>query len=110
MEGWLEKVDLALTAQEVANRSERDCARRDLRQTLQLQAQLDAGEARGSWNWQNGWRGKDGAPEHIQPKTWWELTDNEKWWLRELRSGRLHKRVEDAEAKMHPVQARPFRM
>ena len=54
--------------------------------------------------------GKDGAPEHIQPKTWWELTENEKWWLRELRSGRLHKRVEDAEAKMHPVQARPFRM
>ena len=94
-----------LTAQEVADRRERDMARRDLHLTLQLQKQLQAGKTGSGRKGQKGRRGNGGAPEHIQPRTWWELTEDEQWWLSELWAGRLHRRVKDAEAKMHPVQA-----
>ena len=50
------------------------------------------------------WKGKS----KIVPKQWCQMSCDEKWWLHQLETGALHKRVKEAEAKMHPVQARPF--
>ena len=50
------------------------------------------------------WKGKS----KIVPKQWCQMSRNEQWWLCQLESGKLQRRVEQAEAKMHPVQARPF--
>ena len=76
-----------LTPQEVADREERNCARRNLYDTMQLAKQVSA----------NDWR-------------WWALSEEEKWWLRQYWDGHLERRLRDAQAKLSPVQAPPFHM
>jgi hypothetical protein len=71
-----------LSNEEERTRDERDKARRDYYSTLDLQKQL-----------------KDSKRK---------MNDNEWWWLRELRSGRLRKEMQRAEGKCHRVQANDF--
>jgi hypothetical protein len=72
----------ALEDEEERTRDERDKARRDYYSTLDLEKQL-----------------KDSKRK---------MNDNEWWWLRELRSGRLRKKMQRAEGKCHRVQANDF--
>ena len=85
-----------LTQEEAVHRQERDCARKDLHLTKQLAKQLQP-RRRG--------KGKGGGRETIPAKTWWDLTRSQQWWLEQLWSGELQKRVEAAEKNMHRVQA-----
>ena len=68
--------------------------------TLDLQKQLRAAKGRGTR------KGKTKAT----PRVWNDKTGHEKWWLFELWAGRLRTAVDEAEAKCHRVQARPFVM
>ena len=38
------------------------------------------------------------------------MTKTEQWYLYELRNGNLWQKMQEAEAKMQPVQAEPFNM
>ena len=75
-----------LTPQEVADREERNRARRNLHETIQLAKQVSAGRG------------------------WWTLSEEEKWWLQPYWDGHLARRLRDAQAKLSPVQAPPFHM
>ena len=76
-----------LTRQEVADREERDRARRDLLETKQLDKQVSA-----------------------HKRQWWTLSETEKWWLQQYYDGALQRRLRAAKAKLSPVQAPPFHM
>ena len=52
-------------------------------------------------------KGKRGDKQVI-PKAWEVLSRDERWWLQELWSGKLRKRMQRAEGKCHRVQANDF--
>ena len=57
-----------------------------------------------------GKRGR-GASEHaLVPRPWWQMTYNDRWYLEALRSGRLLRIKNEAEAKCYKVQAEDFRV
>ena len=87
-----------LTPQEVADRKERNRARRDLHETILLAKPVSVGKGKGK-----------GEPA-VEPRGWWTLSEAEKWWLHQYWDGHLVRRLQDAQAKLSPVQAPPFRM
>ena len=91
-----------LTDEEENDRREREEARRNYFMTVELNSRLLASKGKGEG------KGERGAAEHA-PKTWREMTDDERWWLEELWSGRLKRRKERAEGKMQKIEAGDFR-
>ena len=53
--------------------------------TQRLEAQLIASKGKGK-----------GKNKRQTPKTWWDMTRSEQWWLEELWSGQLHKQLAEA--------------
>ena len=52
-----------------------------------------------------------GASEHGSgPRSWNQMTWNERWYLQEFWNGNLHQAMTDAEARCEPVAADPFRV
>ena len=93
-----------LTQEELNNRKNRDEARRNYYWTLKLVKQLELYTGK-----RVALQSTRSAPEHtIQPKSWNEMTYNEKWWIDEYYSGRLKRAMTDAEAKCHTVEAKRF--
>ena len=105
-----EKYKHGLTADEEANRKQLKRARRHYYETMELQEQYDAAEQqrrRGASEHAPGYHAS-GRP--IVPKSWEQMSDNEHWWLEQLWSGELKKRMRLAEQKCPRVQANDFRM
>ena len=96
-----------LTQEELNNRKERNTAQRDFYWTQELVKRLEVaeGKSRGKGKQKN----KRGASEHtIKPKHWHEMTRLEQWWVNQYYNGSLRRRMNNAEAKCHKVEARPF--
>ena len=101
-----------LTPEQEQNRKERNDARRNYFWALELKRELEASKDRGKG------KGKRGAAEHaskgkgkgkpVAPRGWWQMSPGERWWLKELRPGKLREEVVRAAAKCDPVQADPF--
>ena len=73
-------------SKEIEARKMYDEARRSLRMTQQLRAQLHASKGKG--------KGKIKA-ERL--RSWWDMSASEQWWLEQLWTGRLHKQLADSE-------------
>jgi hypothetical protein len=98
-----------LTRQQVEDREARRLARANFHWTMKLHHQLNAFKGKGSQRKGKG-KGKHGATEHVVAKSWDEMTGIEQWYLYELWNGTLWDKMKEAEAKMEPVEAEPFRM
>ena len=96
-----------LSIEQERRRRERDDARRNYDYALGLEQQLAAGKGRAK----SVGKGRKGAPEHVVPRTWQEMSYSDHCWLRELWNGNLGKRKTEAERRHGGrVQARPFMM
>ena len=65
-----------------------DKARKNLLMAQQLKAQVYASKGKGK-----------GQLTAERLKSWWDMSDSEKWWLEQLWSGRLHKQLAQAKKK-----------
>ena len=83
-----------LTPQQVQDRDERRMARKNYYWTMDLYNKLKESKGKG--------RGKK------TPKPWFDMSQNEKWWLHQLWTGQLRRELDDAEGKCHRVQAPRF--
>jgi hypothetical protein len=106
-----------LNPQQMHDREERRDARCNYYRTVLLENKLHAskGKAKG--------KGR-GATEHsVQPsrnwlrigptaesKAWADMSQSERWWLKELWNGHLLNTMKETEAKCHRVQAPRFRV
>ena len=74
-------------------------------QKLVTRLEVSKGKGRGKGKQNN----KRGAPEHtVRPKYWDDMTRGEHWWVGEYYNGNLRRRMINAEAKCHRVQAPRF--
>ena len=85
-----------LTQQQWDDRAERAKARKNYYWTVDLHNKLKASKGRGKGQ--------------LTPKSWFDMSYNEKWWLDQLWKGRLRGLLDDAEAKCHRIQAPQFSM
>ena len=96
-----------LTPDELYLRTERDRARRNFHQTRALNDRLNASKGRGGKG-----KGKEGKGKGKgkgegkgkgkgkgEPKTWDEMTRDERWWILEFRNGNLWHAMKDAESQ-----------
>ena len=94
-----------LTSEELHLRTERDRARRNFHQTRALNDRLNASKGRGGKG-----KGKEGKGKGKgegkgkgkgkgEPKTWYEMTGDERWWILEFRNGNLWHAMKDAESQ-----------
>ena len=97
-----------LTRQEEADRRERKQARSDFQWTRTLDAEFMAGKGKGKTKAQQNKRKGKGTKG--KPREWDDFNSTEQWWLKQLWNGNLKRRMQEAEAKMRPVQARTFQM
>ena len=86
-----------LTPEEVKNREDRKRARSDYFWTIDLNNQIKASKGQGK-----------GKGKSLPPKTYAQMTYDEKWWLQELWSGRLWCEKVRAEALCSKTQAKDF--
>jgi hypothetical protein len=92
-----------LSIEEERARDERGKARRNYYRARELDQQLRASKGKGAT------KGKR-RDKQVIPKPWKALSCDERWWLQELRSGRLREKMQRAEGKCHRVQANDFVM
>jgi len=79
-----------LTNDELEARRLRDEAWRNLAETLQLEAQLLASKGKG--------KGK-GKSKAKCSKTWWDMSNCDRWWLEQLWNGQLRNQLEEAKKR-----------
>ena len=75
-------------SKEIEARKMYDEARRNLRMTQQLLAQLNASKGQGKGNIK---------AERL--RSWWDMSASEQWWLEQFWTDRLHKRLAKAKQK-----------
>jgi hypothetical protein len=102
-----------LTASEETIRQERCEARRNYFWALGLDRRLNASKGKGKRGAsehaeRNTGKGKGKGKEHVEPKSWYEMTGHEQWYLYELWNGNLKRARTEAESKMSRVEADAF--
>ena len=90
-----------LTPAQEQDRKDRDEARRNYYLTQELDMRLQASKGKG--------QGK-AKGTNVVPKSWHEMSRDERWWLEQYWNGNLWKEKQQAEAKCSKVQAPPFRI
>ena len=91
------------------DRKDRAEARRNYYMTQELDKRYQASKGKGQGKGKG--KTKRGASEHtFPPKTWDEMSRDERWWLQQLWNGNLLREKQHAESKCHRVEAAPFRI
>ena len=93
-----------LSAEEIHSRWERQRARRNYYWTMELNRQLEASKPISL----EASRKRRKKGESVTPKSWSQMTRDERWWLNELWSGSLLTQLRRAEGKCYKVQAKDF--